>query len=82
MFITASAPAPYLLGSVNGLAQTLVSIVRAVGPAGTTAAFALSTKTQWMGGYGVYWVFCILTGLVISSTTLLPKSEKRTGPNS
>ena len=75
MFVTSSSPAPNLLGSVNGLVQTLVSMVRAIGPAGTTALFSLSTDRHWMSGYAVYWMMCGLTAGALWCTTLLPESK-------
>ena len=78
MFVTTSSPAPNLLGSVNGLAQTVVSMVRALGPAGATALFSLSTNNGWMGGYAIYVIMCALTAGALLSTLLLPESGKST----
>ncbi|KAG8721454.1 hypothetical protein FRC08_012800 [Ceratobasidium sp. 394] len=58
IFVTASAPSPSLLGTTNGLAQTLCSLVRALGPAGAASLFALSS-----GGTMVYWVCAGVVGL-------------------
>jgi hypothetical protein len=57
MFITASAPNKRSLGATNGLAQTTVSIARAVGPAVSSSIFAFSSQHNLLGGYAVYAVF-------------------------
>lgn len=75
MFVTASCPTPALLGSVNGLAQTTISFVRAFGPAGATALFSLSTSRGWLGGYAAYVIMCGLTGAALACTRLLPQSD-------
>ncbi|KAF8305059.1 MFS general substrate transporter [Clavulina sp. PMI_390] len=77
MFVTSSSPSPSHLGSINGLAQTLVSMVRAFGPAGSTALFSLSTKNKWMGGYGIYAIMMGLTVAALGCTGLLPDDEKQ-----
>lgn len=75
MFVTTSSPSPELLGSVNGLAQTFISSTRAIGPAGATAFFSLSTNRGWMGGYAIYWGMCLITLVALWTTVLLPDSE-------
>ncbi|KAF8335061.1 major facilitator superfamily domain-containing protein [Cantharellus anzutake] len=42
VMITNAAPSKSLLGCTNGLAQTAASLMRAIGPAGATALFAVS----------------------------------------
>ena len=74
IFITASAPNKASLGSVNGIAQMLVSIMRAVGPASANSLFSLSIDQEhhYMGGYFVY---VVLSGLVCAAlwvATYLP----------
>ncbi|PIL33665.1 hypothetical protein GSI_04288 [Ganoderma sinense ZZ0214-1] len=54
LFITSSAPDSRALGAVNGVAQVVASVVRAVGPAIATSLFATSLERNWLGGYGVY----------------------------
>ncbi len=54
LFITSSAPDSRALGAVNGVAQVVAAVVRAVGPATATSLFATSLERNWLGGYGVY----------------------------
>ncbi|KAL1949403.1 hypothetical protein VTO73DRAFT_8284 [Trametes versicolor] len=61
MFVTSAAPSRRSLGATNGIAQLAASIVRAVGPAGSTSLFALSLDRNWFGGYGVYAIFLVLS---------------------
>ncbi|KAL0952542.1 hypothetical protein HGRIS_006801 [Hohenbuehelia grisea] len=62
IFIQTSAPNKASLGSVNGLAQMSVSIMRAIGPATTNSLYSLSLEKHLMGGWFVYY---IMTGLVV-----------------
>lgn len=66
MFITASSPNRRSLGATNGLAQTTVSIARAIGPAISTSFFAFSSEHNLLGGYAVYVVL-----FALSCTSLL-----------
>lgn len=75
MYVTSSSPSPALLGSVNGLAQTVVSFVRALGPAGATSLFAVSTSREWLGGYAIYVIMCAMTAAALACTLLLPDDE-------
>jgi hypothetical protein len=70
LFITASAPDKSSLGAINGLAQTTVSIARAIGPACATSLFAFSTEFNLLGGYAVY---VILIGVVAVSSAVASK---------
>ncbi|KAF4596671.1 hypothetical protein EYR38_008059 [Pleurotus pulmonarius] len=51
IYISASAPSRSLLGATNGLAQTTVSIMRAIGPAAANSLFSLSIEKQYLGGW-------------------------------
>ncbi|OJA08648.1 hypothetical protein AZE42_05276 [Rhizopogon vesiculosus] len=62
MFITASAPTKNVLGAINGLGQTTVSMARAVGPALATSLFAFSKEHNLLNGNAVYLIFIILAG--------------------
>ncbi|KAH9850280.1 MFS general substrate transporter [Lenzites betulinus] len=61
MFVTSAAPSRKSLGATNGIAQLAASIVRAIGPAGSTSLFALSLNHNWLGGYGVYAIFTLIS---------------------
>ncbi|KAF8305055.1 MFS general substrate transporter [Clavulina sp. PMI_390] len=75
IFVTSSAPTPSHLGSINGLAQTIISFTRAIGPAGSTALFSLSNEKQWLGGYGIYAVMMGFTLVALRFIELLPDDE-------
>lgn len=80
IYITASSPNRASLGSVNGMAQFSVSIVRAIGPAAANSLFALSIdpSRHYMNGQLVYWAMSVLTCLAIWAGSYLPK--KAWGP--
>ncbi|KAH9856495.1 MFS general substrate transporter [Lenzites betulinus] len=75
IFITASSPNKASLGSVNGLAQMLVSVMRTIGPASANSLFALSIdeKHHYMGGYFVYYALSALVCVALAIGTLLPE---------
>lgn len=77
IFITASAPNKASLGTVNGLCQVGVSIMRTIGPALGNSLFSLSIDEQhhYLNGNLVY---AVLAGLVFSSLVCaeyLPKAS-------
>jgi len=61
IYINSSAPSKRSLGATNGMAQTTVSVIRAVGPAMATSLFAVSVERQLLGGNLVYAVFAAAT---------------------
>ncbi|KAJ6553625.1 major facilitator superfamily domain-containing protein [Mycena vulgaris] len=71
MFVTASAPRSSR-GSVNGLSQTSVALARAIGPAMSTSLFSLSVQHNLLGGYMVYVVFLVISGLALVLAARLP----------
>jgi hypothetical protein len=72
MYITAAAPNKRSLGATNGLAQTTVSIARAIGPAFATSLFSFSVEQNILGGYGVYSLFLVLSIGALLLATHLP----------
>ena len=72
IFLTSSVPSRSALGTTTGLAQTLTSIMRAIGPAGATSLFALSNEYNLFGGTFVYVVFCIISATGSLAAMLLP----------
>ncbi|KAG1779058.1 major facilitator superfamily domain-containing protein [Suillus placidus] len=74
LYINNGAPSKDLLGATNGLAQTLGSMMRAVGPTVVSSLFALSLEKNLAGGTFVYWVMCTIVILVLGFSTYLPKS--------
>jgi MFS family permease len=72
MYITASAPSKRSLGAINGLSQTTVSFGRAVGPALSTSLFSLSVEHNILGGYAVYAILLVFSGMALLLATKLP----------
>ncbi|KZP17589.1 MFS general substrate transporter [Athelia psychrophila] len=73
IYLSAAAPNKRSLGATFGTAQTVVSIVRAVGPAASTSLFAVSAKHNLLGGYAVYLVLIVWSGLSLSVVARMPK---------
>lgn len=73
IYVTASSPGKRSLGSVNGMAQTSVSILRAVGPATSTSLFAFSLQTNLLGGNAVYPILMILPCFGMLFANRLPR---------
>ncbi|KAF9244094.1 major facilitator superfamily domain-containing protein [Melanogaster broomeanus] len=74
MFVSAAAPNRASIGATNGLAQMLVSFMRAIGPVIVNSAFSLSIEKHIMGGYFAYWVMAVMVGLALWVGFLLPKN--------
>lgn len=72
IFISAASPNRASLGTMNGLCQMTVSIMRAIGPAASTSLFSLSIEHHYMGGYLVYYVMLLLLGVSLLFASLLP----------
>lgn len=53
------SPNPVTLGTLNAVALSLVSGVRAFSPALFASLFAVSAKTQWLWGYAI-WVLMVM----------------------
>ncbi|KZP23803.1 MFS general substrate transporter [Athelia psychrophila] len=73
IYLSAAAPNRRSLGATNGMAQTVVSIVRAVGPAVSTSLFAVSVKHNLLGGYAVYLILIVLSGMSLFVVVRMPK---------
>ena len=54
LYISSAAPNRRSLGTVNGLAQTIASVQRTVGPAAADSLFAFSVTHNILGGDFVY----------------------------
>ncbi len=72
------APSSETLGTLNALALSLTAGIRTIGPAAFTSLFAEGVRTQFMGGYLV-WFLLILVALAGSVTVrwLPEKAEGR-----
>jgi len=73
IYIAAASPNRASLGATNGIAQVLVSIVRAFGPATATSLFSLSLAKGYMGGGLVYIVLLTFSLVAIAFGTTLPQ---------
>jgi hypothetical protein len=77
IFITSAAPTRNSLGATVGLSQSLVSFIRATGPAATASLFAFSLQHNLLGGQLVYVVLVLVVLLVLAIASYLPKVIKR-----
>ncbi|KAH8985272.1 MFS general substrate transporter [Lactarius akahatsu] len=68
MYISSAAPNKRSLGATNGLAQTMVSIQRTIGPAAAASLFAFSLDNNILGGNFTFVVLpaVVLVGLGIA----------------
>jgi hypothetical protein len=73
IYISAASPNRASLGATNGLAQLLVSIMRAIGPAISTSLFSLSLAEGYLGGGLVYTVLLAISLVAIAFGTTLPR---------
>ena len=70
------SPSPRVLGTLNALALTGSSTLRAFSPALFTSLFALGARTQYLGGHAV-WVIMILRAAGLSvAAKYLPEPQK------
>ncbi|CAE7132469.1 unnamed protein product [Rhizoctonia solani] len=60
IYVNSSAPSKASLGTLNGISQTIISVIRAIGPAVATSLFSLSVRKGILGGNFVY---AILLGM-------------------
>jgi hypothetical protein len=73
MYISSAAPRDKL-GAANGLAQTVASVQRAVGPAITASLFSFSFENDIMGGYGMFYALTLCTLAALWLASRLPPS--------
>ncbi|KAI9452894.1 MFS general substrate transporter [Lactarius psammicola] len=74
MYISSAAPNKRSLGATNGVAQTMVSIQRTVGPAAAASLFAFSLDKNILGGNFVYVVLLGIVWVGLGVAILLPKN--------
>ena len=72
MYLSYAAPNKRSLGATNGVAQTMVSIQRAVGPAAASSLFAFSLHNNILGGNFVYVVLLALVWVGLGVASKLP----------
>ncbi|KAG1785580.1 major facilitator superfamily domain-containing protein [Suillus plorans] len=73
MYINASAPNRASIGATNGLVQTVVSVIRAIGPAVANSAYSLSIEKQLLGGNMVYWLMAGMVCIAVGVGSALPR---------
>ncbi|PSR87002.1 major facilitator superfamily transporter [Coniella lustricola] len=66
---------PRVLGTLNALALTGVSLVRAVAPALFTSLFALGARGQWLGGCAIWVLMVVLGAWFIVVARWLPEKD-------
>jgi hypothetical protein len=71
------SPSPQTLGTLNAVALTLVSGIRAVAPTLFTSIFAVGVHTQVLDGY-LIWVVLVVLAL-LGSVTVRYLPEKAEG---
>ncbi|KAH8915985.1 MFS general substrate transporter [Atractiella rhizophila] len=71
ILVNAAAPSPSLLGTMNGIAQSVASGMRALGPAASTSLFALSVQKNVMDGKLVWVVFSTIAAGAFGTSWLL-----------
>ena len=74
MYISSAAPNKRSLGATNGVAQTMVSIQRTVGPAVAASLFAFSLDNNIWGGNFVYVVLLAVVWVGLGVALQLPKN--------
>ncbi|KAM6504174.1 Major facilitator superfamily domain containing protein [Amanita muscaria] len=72
VYINTSSPNKSSLGATNGVAQTMVSVARAIGPGLATSLFALSLEKNLLGGYAVYAVLFLFSCISLVFAVRLP----------
>ena len=73
IYINASAPNRASVGATNGIAQMLVSLMRAIAPAVVNSAFSLSIQKHVMGGYFACWLMVGMVGITLIMVCSLPR---------
>ena len=73
MFVSTAAPNKWSLGATNGLAQTMVSIQRTVGPAAAASLLAFSLEHNILGGNFVYVMLLAIVSFGLGVAVLLPR---------
>ncbi|KAI9443946.1 MFS general substrate transporter [Lactarius indigo] len=73
MYISSAAPNKRSLGATNGIAQTMVSIQRMIGPAAVASLFAFSLENNVLGGNFAYVVMLTMVWVGLGVAVQLPK---------
>ncbi|KAI7780304.1 hypothetical protein LA080_016152 [Diaporthe eres] len=74
------SPSPAVLGTLNALALTGTSILRAFAPAAFASLFALGARTQWLRGYAI-WVLMMAIAVGFSVVArYMPEPTNKPAP--
>ncbi|KAH9039475.1 MFS general substrate transporter [Lactarius deliciosus] len=76
MYLSSAAP-KRSLGATNGIAQTVVSVQRTVGPAAAASLFAFSLNNNILGGNFAYVVLLCFVWVALGVAVQLPKSTRK-----
>jgi MFS family permease len=74
------SPSPRVLGTLNALALTGVSSLRAFCPALFTSLFALGARTQMAGGYAIWILLLVLASGLSIAARYLPEPQRNQEP--
>jgi len=74
MFISSAAPNKQSLGATNGVAQMMVAIQRAIGPAAAASLFAFSLDNNILGGNFAYVVVLATVWIALAVAVQLPEN--------
>ncbi len=74
MYLSSAAPNKRSLGATNGVAQTMVSIQRTVGPTAAASLFAFSLDNNILGGNFAYVVLPAIVWAGLGVAVQLPKT--------
>ncbi|KAK1574243.1 major facilitator superfamily transporter [Colletotrichum navitas] len=69
------SPSPQVLGALNALALTGVSVIRAFSPALYTSLFAIGARTQYLWGQAIWVLMVALAVGLIFAVRQLPEEE-------
>ncbi|GKT56468.1 major facilitator superfamily transporter [Colletotrichum tofieldiae] len=69
------SPSPQFLGTLNALALTGTSVIRAFTPALFTSLFAIGARTQYLWGYAIWVLMIALATGLIFAVRQLPEAE-------
>ncbi|KAN0136079.1 major facilitator superfamily [Lactarius tabidus] len=74
MYISSAVPNKRLLGAANGLARTVASLQRVIGPALADWLFAFSLVNNVLGGNFAYVILVVLVGVGLCISAQLPRN--------
>ncbi|KAF4875417.1 Efflux pump azaK [Colletotrichum siamense] len=69
------SPSPQVLGTLNALSLTGLSIIRAFSPALFASLYALGARTQWLWGHAIWVLLILITFPYIYAVLHLPNYE-------